>query len=130
MKFTELSEAEQIKLIRETFDMAVEEIAANPAQLKNYIKLDKPKLAKIPDKTDSNELLIKEIIEANDKANTEFAEKAESFKKVQEKITSLPKRDMCFCTLCIDPKALMGFIPEDLEPILDTVREDLATRSY
>jgi hypothetical protein len=130
MKFTELSENEQTKLIRESFDMAIEEIAANPASLKNYIKIEKPKLAKIPAKTDSNELVIQELTAANDKVNAEFAEKEALFKKVQEKIVSLPKRDMCFCQLCIDPKALMGFIPDEFEPILDTVREDLASRTF
>lgn len=144
MRFSELSEIERVRIMRESFDFAIEEIALTPEKLNNYINLEppkhvKPNLIKPADSWPEEEKRSAEKINSdhilsvnalNAKLDAEHAIKVSQYNKIKELISTIPKSEYCICSKCIDTDSIKGFIPTDYDIILQQVRSDVEKKYF
>src|SRR5271154_7306283 len=131
-KFTDLNEQDRIQYIKDGFILILEQLAKDPSKLKNYIKLDKPKL-NVPaleiikeEMTENDKKLVEDrnrIVQAkvdaeNTKIETEYKTKEEVFAKVEAIVSKLQKKEGCLCGSCINVNITNNVVPPELDVLI------------
>lgn len=143
-KFTDLSEQDRIQYVKDGFVLILEQLAKDPGKLKNYIKLDLPKLnvaafEPILDNMteeqkkaaqERNKLLQTKVDAENEKLTTEYKTKEDYYKKVETFVSGLKKKEGCLCGSCININITNNVIPRELEPLIDVARKEAEERNY
>ena len=143
-KFNDLTEQDRIQYVKDGLILILEQLAKDPSKLKNYIKIESPKVSvpafeKITDTTsDAEKALIEERNKAlqikvdieNEKLKAEFALKEEGFKKVQDIVSNLKKKELCFCGSCINIDIISSVVPKELDILIDVARKEAEERHY
>jgi hypothetical protein len=145
MKFSDLQEAEKIQAVKDQFVSIVEMIHADNNKLKQYIKLDQPKLPPIVLELDNgdpaiiarNELATTAANIANEKLLADYNSKKNAYDAILKKISSFKKKEDCQCgppytTLgpCLDVNLTSGVINSELELLIDAARLEAQNKSY
>ena len=143
-KFTDLNEQDRIQYIKDGFILILEQLAKDPSKLKNYIKLDKPKL-NVPaleiikeEMTENDKKLVEDrnrIVQAkvdaeNTKIETEYKTKEEVFAKVEAIVSKLQKKEGCLCGSCINVNITNNVVPPELDVLIDVARKEAEERIY
>lgn len=143
-KFNDLSEQDKIQYVKDGFVLILEQLAKDPSKLKNYIKLEAPKLnvAAFEPIVDTmteeqraiaeerNKLLKSKVDAENEKLTAEFKIKEENYKKVEALVSGLKKKDGCLCGSCININITNNVVPQELEPLIDVARKEAEERIY
>jgi hypothetical protein len=143
-KFSDLNEQDKIQYIKDGFVLILEQLAKDPSKLKNYITVEKPKtnvaaFEVINDTmseeqkvvaTYNNTILKDKVDTENAKLELEYVLKEGIFKKIEEIISGLKKKEGCQCGACINTNITNGTIPSELEPLIDAARKEAEERSY
>jgi len=145
MRFTELNEQDRIQYIKDGFILILEQLAKDPAKLKNYIKVpDKPKqvVAAVERITESmsdeqkaeiserNKLANAKAGEENERLEKEYNGHIEHYKKVEGIIGKLEKKEGCLCGSCVNLGITSSVIPNELEVLIDVARKEAEERNY
>lgn len=143
-KFTDLNELDRIQYIKDGFILILEQLAKDPSKLKNYIKLEKPKLnvaALEPIKDsmsetdrklieDRNRIVQAKVDAENAKIETEYKTKEEIFTKVEAIVSKLQKKEGCLCGSCINVNITNNIVPPELDILIDVARKEAEERMY
>lgn len=143
-RFSELNELDRIQYIKDGFVLIIEQVAQDPSKLKNYIKLEKPKLF-VPAlestkdyMSDEEKKLVAErnaVVEAdvlakNKKLEEKYAADEAEMAKVAAVIASFPKEDGCICGSCLSINITSSKIPPELNVLIDAARKEAEEKAY
>lgn len=143
-KFNDLGELDRIQYIKDGFILILEQLAKDPSKLKNYIKLDKPKLSipvheqikegasaeEIKAITLKNKALDERTEEQNSKLEAAYKAEEESYKKIEAIVSKLEKKKSCICGSCINVNIINNTIPPELEKLIDIARKEAEEKIY
>jgi len=143
-RFTELNEQDRIQYVKDGFVLILEQLAKDPSKLSNYIKLEKPKLNVAAFQTINdtltddqkkiatihNETLKLKVDAENEKLMSEYTAKENVFKKVEQIITAIQKKEGCVCGSCINIAITNSVIPPELDALIDVARKEAEARAY
>jgi hypothetical protein len=144
MKFSELHEQDRIQYVKDGFILILEQLAKDPTKLKTYIRLEQPKLTvaafeSLKDSMSEEEIALvkarnvaleEKVKAANEKLTLEFKAKEEIFKKIEDIISKLQKKEGCLCGSCVNINITNSMVPPELEILIDAARKEAEERSY
>lgn len=144
-RFTDLSEQDRIQYIKDGFVLILESLAKDPSKLKDYIKLEEPKLVspvleyvddinatdtEIRARKARNQSVQEYVNAANDKILNAYKIKVDTFKKVESIISGMKKKEACICGSCININITNSIIPRELETLIDIARKQAEDGLY
>lgn len=143
-KFVELSEQDRIQYVKDNVILILEQLAKDPGKLSTYIKLEKPKLTAAAlenikdDMSDDQKRLIEErnaslkkrVDEENAKLEAAYAAKEAVFKKIEDVISKLQKKEGCLCGSCINVDITNTVLPPEFDLLIDAARKEAEERYY
>lgn len=110
-RFNELAEQDRIQYIKDGFILILEQLAKDPSKLKNYIKLEKPK-------------------ESTPELEATYKAKEDAYKKIEEIVSKLQKKEGCMCGSCMNTSITNNVIAPELDVLIDAARKEAEERSY
>lgn len=143
-RFNDLNEQDRIQYVKDGFVLILEQLAKDPVKLKNYIKLEKPKLhvaslETVPEKVSDadktaiesrNKTVLDKVSEQNEKLEAEFKNKEENFKKIEAIVSKLQKKEGCLCGTCINISITNSAVPPELDVLIEVARKEAEERAY
>jgi hypothetical protein len=125
--------------------LILEQLAREPAKLKNYVKppeksktvlpvvereadtmTDEEKAVVIERNVQANELAARE----NERLELEYNNALAAYKKIEQVISTLKVKSGCMCGSCIDLNITNTAIPIELEGIIDAARKEAEEKTY
>jgi len=143
-KFTELAEQDRIQYIKDGFILILEQLAKDPTKLKNYIKLEKPKphvavhegikdnMSEDEKKrvAERNQIIQEKVNAANAELEAAYKAKEDTYKKIEEIVSKLQKKEGCMCGSCMNTSITNNVIAPELDILIDVARKEAEERVY
>ena len=144
MKFSDLNEQDRVQCVKDGFVLILEKLSRYPSEINKYYNIEKPKtiipcFEQISDSlseedkkiiSERNEKTILSANEINASNKKKYEESLEQFKKAEEIIKSLSKKEGCVCGSCIELDIINNIIPTELQFLIDFARKEAEARIY